>query len=177
MFQEIDTLIYNFLEKNVDLMPIRFVKIIANYYTDARIRKMYWEKLGIVMGTNTYANLGLKLSSNDYSIKVRIGDNVSIAPNVTFVVDASANNGVEINKLKYVYEKLTVSKEILVEDEAWICANVTILPGVKIGRCSVIGAGSVVTGDVEPYSVYVGIPAKKIRDLKTGERCNNDKEL
>ena len=47
---------------------------------------------------------------------------------------------------------------------------VTILPGVHIGRCAVIGAGSVVTGDVEAYHIYAGVPARKIRDIRTGER-------
>ena len=49
-------------------------------------------------------------------------------------------------------------------------AAVTILPGVHIGRCAVIGAGSVVTGDVEAYHLYAGVPARKIRDIRTGER-------
>lgn len=41
----------------------------------------------------------------------------------------------------------------------------TILPNVRIGRGSVVGAGSVVTKDIEPYSIYAGVPAKKIRSL------------
>ena len=41
-----------------------------------------------------------------------------------------------------------------------------ILPGVRIGKCSIIGAGSVVIGDVEPYGVYAGVPARKIRDIR-----------
>ena len=71
-----------------------------------------------------------------------------------------------INQIKYVSEHLTTKGKIVVEDEVWIGANVTILPNVRIGRCSVIGAGSVVTKDIEPYTVYAGVPAKKIRDLK-----------
>jgi len=51
-----------------------------------------------------------------------------------------------------------------------------ILPGVHIGRCCVVGAGSVVNHDTEPYSVYVGVPARKIRDLKTGERTGKKEQ-
>ena len=40
-----------------------------------------------------------------------------------------------------------------------------------LGRCAVIGAGSVLRTDAEPYGVYAGVPARKIRDLRTGERC------
>lgn len=67
-------------------------------------------------------------------------------------------------------DHLTKAADIVVEDEVWIGADVTILPGVHIGRCAVIGAGSVVTGDVEAYHIYAGVPARKIRDIRTGER-------
>lgn len=50
---------------------------------------------------------------------------------------------------------------VVVEDDCWIGANTIILSNVTIGRGSVIGAGSVVTKDVPPYTVYVGSPACK----------------
>jgi acetyltransferase-like isoleucine patch superfamily enzyme len=87
---------------------------------------------------------------------------------LTCVTESSANNGKAINEIPYVTNVLTETSPIIVEDEVWIGANVTILPGVKIGKCSVIGAGSVVTADVEPYSIYAGVPAKKIRCLEEG---------
>lgn len=167
---EFDGILFDSLLKNIDKIPNRIKKFLANYYPDARIRKLYWQYCGIKMGENTYANLGLKIVPNDNKICVSIGANVSIAPNVLFVCKSSANNGKEINEIPYVREILTKSGDIIVEDEVWIGASVTILPGVKIGRCSVIGAGSVVINDVDPYSIYFGIPAKKIRDLKTGKR-------
>lgn len=48
---------------------------------------------------------------------------------------------------------------------AWLGANVTILPGVNIGDGAVVGAGSVVTKDVEPNAVVVGSPARKVREV------------
>lgn len=168
-FNKMDALLYETLNKGVDIMPMRLVKLIAYHYTDARIRKKYWKRLGVAMGEGTFANIGM-IAANDGKPNIFIGDNVSIAPYVTFVSVAEANNGKEINTLPYVKEYLTQEQPIHVEDEVWIGANVTILPGVHIGRCSVIGAGSVVTKDVESYSVYAGVPARKIRDLKTGER-------
>ncbi len=56
-------------------------------------------------------------------------------------------------------------KPIVVEDFVWIGANVTVLPGVTIGRGAVVGAGSVVTKDVEENSLVVGVPARKIKSL------------
>ena len=52
---------------------------------------------------------------------------------------------------------------VTIEEGAWIGANVIILPGVRVGKNSVVGAGSIVTKDVPDYSVYAGNPAKKIK--------------
>lgn len=49
------------------------------------------------------------------------------------------------------------------EEGCWIGANATILCGVKIGKCAVVAAGSVVTKDVREYSVVGGVPAKHIK--------------
>lgn len=166
MLEKIDEEIYSFLKAHVQVMPMRFVKFIVNFYTDARIRKLYMRRLGVIMGENSYANLGMKIVSNDFEDKLFIGKNVSIAPNVTFICESSANNGQEINQIPYVAEVLTCNAKIVVEDEVWIGANVTILQGVTIGRCAVIGAGSVVTKDVPAYSVVVGAPARVVRNLK-----------
>mgnify|MGYP001083715087 CR=1 FL=1 len=161
-----DRYIYNFLKENVEIMPVRFVKIIAFFYTDARIRKLYLKKLGVEMGENTFANLGFRVVSDDCEQHVRIGKNVSIAPNVTLVVSSSANNGDIINTYPYVTDHLTKTADIAIHDDAWIGANVTILPGISIGTCAVVGAGSVVTRDVAPYTVVAGVPARPIRMLE-----------
>lgn len=171
-WERLDQFVYDRLTALVDVLPMRLVKMVANYYTDARVRKLYWRRLGIEMGEGTYANLGLALIAGSAAPTVHIGRNVSIGPGVTFITKAAANNGQEINTLPYVREHLTTEGDITVEDEVWFGANVTVLPGVRIGRCTVIGAGSVVTKDLEPYSVYVGAPARRIRDLCTGERVN-----
>lgn len=54
-------------------------------------------------------------------------------------------------------------KAVVIGHDVWIGQNVLILEGVKIANGSIIGAGAIVTKDTEPYSVNVGIPAKKIR--------------
>lgn len=55
-----------------------------------------------------------------------------------------------------------VHAPVVIEDDCWIAANVVINKGVTLGKGSVIGAGAVVTGSTEPYSVNVGVPARKI---------------
>ncbi|MBX9684740.1 MAG: acyltransferase [Hyphomicrobium sp.] len=51
---------------------------------------------------------------------------------------------------------------VVIEDDVWIGAHVTILDGVTVGRGSVIAAGAVVNANVEPYSIVGGLPAKVI---------------
>lgn len=54
--------------------------------------------------------------------------------------------------------------QVTIRKGAFIGMNTTIMPGVTIGEGSVVAAGSVVTKDVEPFTIYGGVPAKKIRD-------------
>ena len=57
---------------------------------------------------------------------------------------------------------VTEDAPIVIEDDVWIGAGAVVLPGVTIGRGSIVGAGAVVTGDVEPFSIVGGVPAKPI---------------
>ncbi len=52
-----------------------------------------------------------------------------------------------------------------IEEGVSIGANATIVCGIRIGKHSLIGAGAVVTKDVEPYSVMVGTPAKRVKEI------------
>ncbi len=54
-------------------------------------------------------------------------------------------------------------QDVIIEEDVWIGANVTILKGVIIGRSSIIAAGAVVTKDIPPFSIAGGVPAKAIR--------------
>ena len=55
-------------------------------------------------------------------------------------------------------------KPILIEDDVWIGANCVVLPGVVVGEGAVIAAGSVVTKNVDPFTIVGGVPARKIKD-------------
>jgi maltose O-acetyltransferase len=57
------------------------------------------------------------------------------------------------------FDELTESATTVIEDDAWIGFNSTILKGVRVGTGAIIGAGSVVTRDVPPFSIVVGNPA------------------
>jgi acetyltransferase-like isoleucine patch superfamily enzyme len=56
-----------------------------------------------------------------------------------------------------------INKPVIIEADAWLACNVVIVPGVTIGKGTVVAAGAVVTSNTEPYGVYAGVPARKIR--------------
>ncbi|KAH7466001.1 hypothetical protein KRP22_014984 [Phytophthora ramorum] len=91
---------------------------------------------------------------------ITIGDRVLIAPNVQLYT-ASHPLDPEVRS-----SGIEVGKPITIEDDVWIGGNAVVVPGVTIGRGSVIGAGSVVTKDVPPMCVYAGNPAKFIKKIE-----------
>lgn len=64
---------------------------------------------------------------------------------------------------KLIREGMVISAPVVIEDDVWLGHNVCVLPGVTIGKGSVIGAGSVVVKSIPPYSIAVGNPAKIIK--------------
>jgi 2,3,4,5-tetrahydropyridine-2,6-dicarboxylate N-acetyltransferase len=64
---------------------------------------------------------------------------------------------------------------VIIEDDVLVGANAVVLEGIKVGKGSVIAAGSVVITDVEPYSVMAGVPAKLIK--KVDEKTKNKTQL
>src|SRR4051794_27798153 len=57
------------------------------------------------------------------------------------------------------------SEPIVIEDKVWIGSNAVVLPGVRIGYGSVVGAGSVVSNSIPPMTVAVGIPCRVVRPI------------
>jgi putative colanic acid biosynthesis acetyltransferase WcaF len=57
-----------------------------------------------------------------------------------------------------------IVKEVVIEDGAWAAVKSVLLPGSRLASHAVLGAGSVLSGDTEPYCIYVGVPAEKVRE-------------
>lgn len=62
-----------------------------------------------------------------------------------------------------------VAHEMVIGAYAWICARASVAPGANVGEGAVLGLGSVATRDLEPWGIYGGVPAVKIRDRNRGE--------
>ncbi len=95
--------------------------------------------------------------------RINIGNYVMVADNVSFRNADHAFSDTEVPMLL----QGEFSKNIIVEDDVWIGANVVILKGVRIGTGAIIGANAVVTQDVPSFKIYGGVPAKEIGDRKT----------
>lgn len=110
----------------------------------------------LILGKGSSVNYNCFFDLGD---DVVIGKNVNISYNVTFV-NSSHLIGDSSRRASD-----NIANPIIVEDGCWIGANVIILPGVRICRGCVIGSGAVVTANCEPNGLYVGNPAKRIREL------------
>ena len=130
------------------------------------IRVRIWAKSRVVIGKNFYIGRDSFIESD-----VEIGDNVIWANRVALVGRYDHHYqqvGVPVRLASQIRDKnynwLGLNDLTIIEDDVWVGYGSTIMSGVKIGRGSIIGAGSVVTKDVAPYSIYAGVPAKKIKD-------------
>lgn len=108
----------------------------------------------IVIGNHTRIGLG-----NTIIGPVTIRDKVNLAQNV--IVSGLNHNFENIDKA--IAEQGISTKQIIIDDNVWIGANSVVLAGIQIGKHVVVGAGSVVTKDIPPYSVALGNPAKVVK--------------
>lgn len=92
-----------------------------------------------------------------------IGKNVMMGPETVILTRNHKFEDVHIPMIEQGFSK---SKKVIIEDDVWIGIRTIILPGVTVGKGSIIAAGAVVTKDVEPFSIVGGVPAKVIKKRK-----------
>ena len=120
----------------------------------------------VVAGNNCSFQPGTMLvgygTSEDNAGLITIGNDVRIANNVIMI----ARNHNFDDATKPICRQGCTDEPITIGNDVWIGARVNIMAGVTIGDGCVIGAGSVVTKDIPPYSVAVGVPAKVVKSRK-----------
>ncbi len=117
-------------------------------HINTRLRKFLFRLGGIDIGEGGF--VGMNGWFEDlYTHRVHIGDNVTMSFRITLVAHGPKSD--------------PSNMDIVIEDGAYIGCNVTVLPGVTIGRNAGVGAGAVVTKDVPEGAVVAGNPARIIR--------------
>lgn len=117
----------------------------------------FFEPRGIIIGQDSLVG---EYSFLDGRALLKIGNHVDIASQVLIY---NSEHDIESKDFR------AIEAPVEIEDYAFIGPRVIILPGVKIGKGAIVGAGAVVTKDVAPFRIVGGVPAKEI-----GERKNKD---
>lgn len=162
------SLVVKFIKKMRDLY---YKKVIWRRYTIGKNfhcgRGVFiWGKKKIIIGDNFYIG---KYSSIETSCV--IGDNVILANHVGIVGRYDHNYqqiGVSVRLANQIRDKdyswKGLNEITYIGNDVWIGFGAIVMSGVKIADGTIIAAGSIVTHDTEPYTIYGGIPAKKIKD-------------
>jgi acetyltransferase-like isoleucine patch superfamily enzyme len=122
----------------------------------------------IVIGAGTFLNLNVQVAAVEL---VEIGSHCMFA-NGCFVTDGNHRFDDPVKPVPW--QGFTTKGPTRIGDNVWCGANVVVTSGVTIGERSVIGAGSVVTTDIPPYSIAAGAPAKVLRTISYAEAGQPD---
>jgi acetyltransferase-like isoleucine patch superfamily enzyme len=124
---------------------------IAMNIPNSRLKRVFYRLRGTKIGNHVDISHGVFIEEH-FPEFITIHDNVDLGPFVVIVAHDSSVKCVSSQ------DKL-ITKEVIIEQNVYIGAGAIILPGVRIGHHSIIGAGSVVTSDIPPNSVAFGSPA------------------
>lgn len=156
------------------LVGTKFITIGNNTLIGKHVQLTAWSShngenydVSITIGSNCQIGSYNHITSAN---SITIGDGVLTGKFVTITDNSHGNPGdfsdCDISPIK----RSVFSKgPVVIEDNVWIGDKATILPNVRLGRCSIVGANSVVTKDVPPYSIVAGNPARVIKTIKAYE--------
>lgn len=160
---EIESFIFGLLSIVPTVLGV-FIRGIASKFLFKKVLGFPWiqPRVIIVHAERITSGTHLGINSGTYINGVggiELGSNVLIGNNVTI---SSGQHPIE-GEFPTIFSRIVIPKKIIINDDVWIGAGAVIMPGITLGKGSVIGANAVVTKDTDDYSVYVGVPAKKIR--------------
>ncbi|MHC5184451.1 MAG: acyltransferase [Planctomycetota bacterium] len=115
----------------------------------------------ITVGDDVYIGPFARLVSTESTIT--IGNKVMFGPHV-IIMGGDHNTTQKGRFSRDVHEKLPENDlPVVIEDDVWVGARVTILKGVNVGRGAIIAAGSLVSKNVPPYTIVAGVPARLVK--------------
>lgn len=149
------------IDRSVEVRSLDRLVLGPNSFVDAGVLLhcggMDWSggEGGIELGANVYVGPNAVLFGAG---GIEIGDGGLISPGVVITSHQHtfADKSTEIRSQPVEFAR------VVIEPNVWIGANATVLPGVRIGTGSVVGAGAVVTRDVAPETLVVGVPARPV---------------
>ncbi|KAJ5626326.1 maltose/galactoside acetyltransferase [Penicillium lagena] len=153
----------NTFDARMDLLKQLVGKVGTGTFVEPPFRPDYGCNISI--GSDCFLNWNLTVL--DTSLVV-IGDRVQMGTGVSLLT--AGHDTSVLSRQKYV----EFGHPIFIEDDCWIGANVTVLPGVRIGKGCTIGAGSIVTKDIPPFSVAVGAPCRVRKTIQSPEEEEQD---
>jgi len=167
--------LYYFLYRNLaSKLPVSYEKFGGiSKKIRYRLAKKFVRSCGKDVNFEHGAKFGSDLEIGDYSgiginaqisRDVVVGKYVMMAPDVVILTTGHAHSKIDCPMQMQGH---LPTKKVTVEDDVWIGQRAIILPGVTIGRGSIVGAGSVVTKSFPPYSIIGGNPAKLLKSRIT----------
>lgn len=120
---------------------------------------------GLVIGDRTQLGHNSRI---DHS--VTFGNDVMMGPDVVIMTNSHAFDRLDV---PMIAQGALERRPVVIGDDVWIGTRVIIMPGVKIGSGSIIGAGSVVTKDVPELAIVGGVPARVVKYRSAGERASD----
>jgi len=168
-----------FIQEGVEFLSAEKIELGDEVYLFRNVKLNAWNKnCKIVLGDRVALERGVDIGCAGDDCTIEIGDNTFIGPYtciggpgnvkigkhclIAAHVGIVANNHVFSDPVQNIRDQGVTKKGIEIGDDCWLGYGVKVLDGVTIGKGSVIGAGAVVTKDLPPYSVAVGVPAKAI---------------
>ena len=153
------------VDKRNDIMQRLFRHVGENVWIEPDFRCEFGKN--ITIGNNVYINFGCVILDCG---QVSIGDDTLIGPNVGIFSGNHVADAVERTAGGLI------PKPVAIGDRVWIFGNVSIVPGVRIGDESVIGAGSVVTHDIPSGVIAAGNPCRVLRKITEKDKVGYRKD-
>jgi maltose O-acetyltransferase len=124
------------------------------------------QHVNIEQGANFYTGWEIEIGDNSslgiscmVPFDLKVGKDVMMGP---YVIIIGENHQFTNRDLPMRLQGTEVYPPVIIEDDVWIGARATILPGIKIGKGAIVGACSVITKDIPPYAIFAGNPARMI---------------
>ena len=138
----------------------KIFKLLVKHIPLYQLRSTLLRLGGYIVGREVYIGEDLIIIDEPTDrAMISIGDRVAISPRVTLVVSSRPNFSRIASYAPIRHGPITI------KNDAWLGTGVVVLPNVTIGEGAIVGANSLVTKNVEPYTIVIGSPAKLIGEI------------